>query len=94
MTDAVTILGSGSALPTYQNSPSGQMLTLNDKSFLIDCGEGVQLTMRQMGLKTARLYSIFISQEMSVIKKSYQSMWIFNIHSLRWYLVGHSRRQL
>ena len=61
MTDSVTILGSGSALPTYQNSPSGQMLSLNDKSFLIDCGEGVQLTMRQMGLKTARLYSIFIS---------------------------------
>lgn len=61
MTDSVTILGSGSALPTFQNSPSGQMLSLNDKSFLIDCGEGVQLTMRQMGLKTNRLYSIFIS---------------------------------
>ena len=61
MTDSVTILGSGSAIPTFQNSPSGQLLTLNDKSFLIDCGEGVQLTMRQMGLKTARLYSVFIS---------------------------------
>lgn len=61
MTDAVTILGSGSALPTYQNSPSGQILSLNDKSFLIDCGEGVQITMRQLGVKTARLYSVFIS---------------------------------
>lgn len=61
MTGSVTILGSGSALPTYQNSPSGQLLTLNDKSFLIDCGEGVQLTIRQMALKTARLYSVFIS---------------------------------
>ena len=61
MTDSVTILGSGSAIPTFQNSPSGQLLTLNDKSFLIDCGEGAQLTMRQMGLKTARLYSVFIS---------------------------------
>ena len=61
MTDSVTILGSGSALPTFQNSPSGQVLSLNDKSFLIDCGEGVQLTIRQMGLKTSRLYSIFIS---------------------------------
>ena len=61
MTDSVTILGSGSAIPTFQNSPSGQMLSLNDKSFLIDCGEGVQLTIRQTGLKTARLYSIFIS---------------------------------
>lgn len=58
---AVTILGSGSALPTYQNSPSGQLLTLGDKSFLIDCGEGVQLTMRQMAVKTGRLYSVFIS---------------------------------
>jgi len=58
---SVTILGSGSALPTFQNSPSGQILTLGDKSFLIDCGEGVQLTLRQMALKTARLYSVFIS---------------------------------
>lgn len=58
---SLTILGSGSALPTFQNSPSGQLLTLGDKAFLIDCGEGVQLTMRQMALKTARLYSVFIS---------------------------------
>jgi len=61
MTGSVTILGSGSAMPTFQNSPSGQLLTINDKSFLIDCGEGVQLTIRQMALKTARLYSVFIS---------------------------------
>lgn len=32
-----------------------------DKQFLIDCGEGVQNTMRQLGTRTARLYSIFIS---------------------------------
>ncbi|MCQ2343159.1 MAG: ribonuclease Z [Paludibacteraceae bacterium] len=57
----LTILGSGSALPTWQNSPSGQILELCDKSFMIDCGEGIQLTMRQMGVHTARLYSIFIS---------------------------------
>jgi len=61
MTGHLTILGSGSALPTWQNSPSGQILDLSDKSFLIDCGEGIQLTMRQLGVKTARLYSIFIS---------------------------------
>ena len=60
-TGQVTILGSGSAMPTFQNSPSGQLLTLGDKSFLIDCGEGVQLTIRQMALKTGRLYSVFIS---------------------------------
>ena len=37
------------------------MLTIGDKDFMIDCGEGAQLTFRQMGLKTARLYTIFIS---------------------------------
>ena len=58
---SVTILGSGSALPTFQNSPSGQLLTLGEKSFLIDCGEGIQLTMRRIGAKTGRLYSVFIS---------------------------------
>ncbi len=58
---SVTILGSGSALPTYQNSPSGQIVTLCDKSFLIDCGEGVQITMRQLGVHTSRLYSVLIS---------------------------------
>lgn len=48
-------------MPTYQNSPSGQILTICDKSFLIDCGEGVQLTMRKLGIHTSRLYSVFIS---------------------------------
>lgn len=57
----LTILGCGSAMPTFQNSPSGQVLSLADKSFLIDCGEGVQLTMRRLGVKTARLYNVFIS---------------------------------
>ncbi len=61
MNNQLTILGSGSAMPTFQNSPSGQVLELCDKSFLIDCGEGVQLTMRQLGVKTARLYTVLIS---------------------------------
>ena len=61
MKGKLTILGSGSAMPTFQNSPSGQILELCDKSFLIDCGEGVQLTMRQLGVKTARLYTVLIS---------------------------------
>ena len=60
-TGKLTILGCGSAMPTFQNSPSGQILELCDKAFLIDCGEGVQLTMRRMGVKTGRLYNVFIS---------------------------------
>ena len=41
----LTILGCGSAKPTRTTSPSGQLVELCDKSFLVDCGEGVLLTM-------------------------------------------------
>lgn len=61
MDASLTILGCGSAKPTKTNSPTGQILSLCDKSFLIDCGEGVQITMQRLGVHTARLYNIFIS---------------------------------
>lgn len=61
MKPELTILGCGSAVPTKTNNPSGQILTLCDKDFLIDCGEGTQNSMRQLGVRTARLYTIFIS---------------------------------
>ena len=61
MVNKLTILGCGSAVPTARNNPSGQILEMDDKQFLIDCGEGVQNTIRQMMLRTSRLYCIFIS---------------------------------
>ena len=57
----LTILGCGSALPTRTNFPSAQILELRDKQFLIDCGEGTQIRMRQMGVRTNRLGHVFIS---------------------------------
>lgn len=57
----VTILGCGSAKPTRITSPSGQLVEMCDKSFLVDCGEGVQIAMQRIGVRTSRLYSIFIS---------------------------------
>lgn len=48
-------------MPTMTNNPSGQILEMCDKQFLIDCGEGTQNSMRQLGCKTSRLYNIFIS---------------------------------
>lgn len=57
----LTILGCGSAKPTRTTSPSGQLVELCDKSFLVDCGEGVLLTMQRLGIRTGRLYNIFIS---------------------------------
>ncbi|MBQ9339889.1 MAG: ribonuclease Z [Paludibacteraceae bacterium] len=61
MTTRLTILGCGSAVPTVQNKPSSQILEMCDKLFLIDCGEGTQNTIRELGVHTNRLYSIFIS---------------------------------
>jgi ribonuclease Z len=57
----LTILGCGSALPTRKNFPTSQILELRDKQFMIDCGEGTQIRMRQMGVRTNRLGHIFIS---------------------------------
>lgn len=61
MQATLTILGCGSALPTRKNFPSAQILELRDKQYLIDCGEGTQIRIRQMGIKTNRLGHIFIS---------------------------------
>ena len=58
---SLTILGCGSSLPTRKNFPSAQLLEIRDKQFLIDCGEGTQIRMRQMGVKTNRLGHVFIS---------------------------------
>lgn len=55
------VLGSGSALPTkFHNQPS-QVLSLRDKSFMIDCGEGAQRQMLLSKVKLSRLNNIFIS---------------------------------
>ena len=57
----LTILGCGSAMPTRKNFPSSQLLEIRDKQFLIDCGEGTQIRMCQLGVKANRLGHIFIS---------------------------------
>lgn len=61
MKATLTILGCGSALPTRKNFQTAQILEIRNKQFLIDCGEGTQIRMRQMGLKINRLGHIFIS---------------------------------
>ena len=59
---SLTILSCGSAKPTGQLTPSSQLLRLRDKDYLIDCGEGCQLTMARMHiLPPHRLGHIFIS---------------------------------
>ena len=57
----LNILGCGSAIPTVRHNPSSQIIDIRDNLFMIDCGEGAQLSMRRMKLKYARLNHIFIS---------------------------------
>jgi len=58
----LNILGCGSAIPTARHNPSSQIIDIRDNLFMIDCGEGAQLTMRKMRLKYTRLNHIFISR--------------------------------
>ncbi len=57
----IQILGCGSALPTTWHMPSSQLVNVNSKLFMIDCGEGTQLQMRKFGARMSKLHSIFIS---------------------------------
>lgn len=57
----VTILGSSSALPTLSRFPTSQVVNLNEKLYLIDCGEGTQIQLRKFGLKAGKINHIFIS---------------------------------
>jgi len=62
MTDfQVTILGSGSAVPTALRNPSAQMLQSGNRRFLIDCAEGTQIQMIKYQVSRKSLSHIFIS---------------------------------
>jgi len=57
----VTILGSSSATPIHNRNPSAQALNINEKLYLIDCGEGTQQQMLKFDVKASRIEHIFIS---------------------------------
>ena len=57
----VTILGSSSATPIYNRNPTAQVLNINERLYLIDCGEGTQQQMLRFDIKASRIDHIFIS---------------------------------
>ena len=61
MSFELIILGSSSALPTSKRSTAAHLLTMNERFFLIDCGEGTQIQLRKNKLSPARINHIFIS---------------------------------
>ena len=58
---SVTILGSSSAIPTLNRFPTSQVVSLNEKLYLIDCAEGTQIQLRKFGIKAGKINHIFIS---------------------------------
>jgi len=57
----VTILGSSSATPIFNRNPTSQALNINERLYLIDCGEGTQQQMLRFDVKASRIDHIFIS---------------------------------
>jgi ribonuclease Z len=57
----VTILGSSSATPIFNRNPSSQVLNINERLYLIDCGEGTQQQLLRFDIKASRIENIFIS---------------------------------
>ena len=57
----LTILGSGGAIPTLERNPTSQYLNIQDRHFLIDCGEGFQIQLRKFKCKFSKIDHIFIS---------------------------------
>ena len=61
MSFKLTILGCSSAIPTIDRNPTAQLLNVNERFFLIDCGEGTQLQLRKYQINFQRINHIFIS---------------------------------
>lgn len=57
----LTILGSSSALPTSNRFLTAQILNVNERFFLIDCGEGTQMQLRRCKIPFGKINHIFIS---------------------------------
>ena len=57
----LTILGSSGAVPAYGRFPSCQYLTIQNRHFLIDCGEGAQMQLGRFEIPIHKITHIFIS---------------------------------
>ncbi len=61
MSFTLKILGCGSATPTSWTNPSSQFLNMEERYFLIDCGEGTQSALRKNKIGFKKIDNIFIS---------------------------------
>jgi ribonuclease Z len=57
----IIFLGTSAMVPTKERNHSGILLNLSDKSFLFDCGEGIQRQLKFAKIKITKIKRIFIS---------------------------------
>lgn len=57
----LTVLGTASAKPIPGRNQSAQVLSVRGRSFLIDCGEGVQTRLQESRVSILKIESVFIS---------------------------------
>jgi ribonuclease Z len=57
----ITILGSSGALPAYGRFPSSQLVEIENRFFLVDCGEGAQMQLMRFQANLHRINHILIS---------------------------------
>lgn len=57
----ITILGSSGALPAYGRYPSSQLIEIQNRYFLVDCGEGAQMQLMRYQANFHRINHILIS---------------------------------
>jgi len=58
---SVLILGNASAAPTLKRNHTSQLININEQYYLMDCGEGTQMKLREHKIKLQRINHIFIS---------------------------------
>lgn len=58
---SLTILGASGAIPAYGRLTSAQYLNIQNRHFLVDCGEGAQLQLAKTSISIHRIGHIFIS---------------------------------
>jgi len=57
----ITVLGCYAATPRTFNNPTSQVLEMQNRFFLLDCGEGTQVQLRKQKIKFSKINHIFIS---------------------------------
>lgn len=57
----ITILGSSGALPAYGRFPSSQLIEVENRFFLVDCGEGAQMQLMRFQANLHRIGHVLIS---------------------------------